>query len=240
MPSIRLLSMVYDMSKSKHFKWIPWQLRLSARQCQEAVEARSHKAARTETQLLAHAFFDDAPEISVEGRTLTSGWLHRIQQVFRNALALCQAVHLLNAKALDQQIANMCLLQPDPALSLRTVTTSELLHADRQIWAPSLTYYNANGPWTMHSMSSHTAAWRYTPCSCFAQERADSPWRLLLPSAQPSSRIRRNHPEKRVKGRARGRPAIIGRQRIKASKSAADSNRASAKLTAVSSRMYAP
>ena len=53
MPSIRLLSMVYDITKSKHFKWIPWQLRLSARQCQEAVEARSHKAARTETQLLA-------------------------------------------------------------------------------------------------------------------------------------------------------------------------------------------
>ena len=134
MPSIRLLSIVYEMTKSKHFKWIPWQLRLSARQYQEAVEARSHKAARAKTQLLANAFFDDTPEISVEGKTLTTGWLHRIQQVFRNALALCQAVHLLNAKALDQQIANMCLLQPDPALSLRTVTTSELLRADRQIW----------------------------------------------------------------------------------------------------------
>ena len=66
MPSIRLLSMVYEMTKSKHFKWIPWQLRLTARQYQEAVEARSHKAARTETQLLAHAFFDDTPEINVE------------------------------------------------------------------------------------------------------------------------------------------------------------------------------
>ena len=120
MPSIRLLSMAYEMTKSKHFKCIPWQLRLSARQCQEAVEARSHKAARAETQLLGHAFFDDAPEISVEGRAPTAGWLHRIQQVFRNALALCQAVHLLNAEALDQQFANVCLLQPDPALSLPT------------------------------------------------------------------------------------------------------------------------
>ena len=43
MPSIRLLSMVYDMTKSKHFKWIPWQL---------TMEARSHKVARTEAQLL--------------------------------------------------------------------------------------------------------------------------------------------------------------------------------------------
>ena len=42
-----------------------------------------------------------------------------------NAL-VCQAVHLLNAKALDQQIASMCLAQPDPALSPRTVTTCGL------------------------------------------------------------------------------------------------------------------
>ena len=66
----------------------------------------------------------------MEGRALTASWLHRTQQVFRNALALCQAVRLLNAKALDQQIASVCLTQPDPALFLRTVTTSELLHAD--------------------------------------------------------------------------------------------------------------
>ena len=97
MPSIRLLSRVYDM-KTKHFKWIPWQLRLSSRQCQEAVEARTRKAIRTEAQLLTQAFFDDTPEISVDGGPLTAGWLHRIQAVFRNALALCQAVHLLNAK----------------------------------------------------------------------------------------------------------------------------------------------
>ena len=87
---------------------------------------------RTEALLLAQAFFDDTPEISVDGRPLTASWLHRIQTVFRNALALCQAVRLLNAKALDQQVAGMCLTQPDAALSL-TVTTSELLHADRQI-----------------------------------------------------------------------------------------------------------
>ena len=57
---------------SKHFKWIPWQLRLSARQYQEAMEARSHKVARTEAQLLTHAFFDETPEVSVEGRALTA------------------------------------------------------------------------------------------------------------------------------------------------------------------------
>ena len=46
--------------------------------------------------------------------------------------------------------------------------------------------------------------------------------------------------EKRVKGKERGRRATIGRQRIKASQSAADSIRASAKQTTASSRMCAP
>ena len=56
MPSIRLLSMVYEMTKSKHFTWIPWQLRVTARQYQEAVEARSHKAARTGRKRMNPAF----------------------------------------------------------------------------------------------------------------------------------------------------------------------------------------
>ena len=41
--------------------------------------------------------------------------------------------------------------------------------------APSSTYCSANGPWTMHSMSSRMAAWKYTPCSCFAQDKQATP-----------------------------------------------------------------
>ena len=249
MPSIRLLSMVYEMTKSKRFKWIPWQLRLSARQYQEAVEARSHKAARTETQLLAHAFFDDTHEISVEGKALTTGWLHRIQQVFRNALALCQAVHLLNAKALDQQIANMCLLQPDPALSLRTVTTSELLHADRQIWGTIVDLLQRkwsmddafHGRMEIHSLLMLRPRTSRQPLAAPPAKRPTNPARSgKRPAPKPPKAEPPRKKEKRVKGKERGRHATIGRQRVKASQSAADSNRASAKQTTASSRMYAP
>ena len=56
--------------------------------------------------------------LSVEHRALSAGWLTRIQTVFRNALALCQAAHLSNFKAFDKKIANLCLTQPDPNLGL--------------------------------------------------------------------------------------------------------------------------
>ena len=67
----------------------------------------------------------------MEHRSLSAGWLARIQTVFRNALALCQAAH----QAFDKKIADLCLTQPDPNLGLRTVNTQELLSADRKLWA---------------------------------------------------------------------------------------------------------
>ena len=51
MPSIRLLSMVYDMTKSKHFKWIPWQLRLSARQY-TFTQSSTHRSTATDACIL--------------------------------------------------------------------------------------------------------------------------------------------------------------------------------------------
>ena len=94
-----------------------WQYRLSSRQYQERMEAKSARAVRLELQLLSQAFFDDTSEISVEHHSLAAGWLTRIQTVFRNALALCQAAHLSNLKAFDKKIADLCLTQPDPNLA---------------------------------------------------------------------------------------------------------------------------
>ena len=85
-------------------------------------------------QLLSHAFFDDTPEVSVDSRALSAGWLVKVQTLFRNAIALCQAAHLSNLKAFDKKVADLCLAAPDPILGLRTVNTQELLAADRKIW----------------------------------------------------------------------------------------------------------
>ena len=99
------------------------------------MEAKLARAVRSELQLLRQAFCDDTPEMSVEHHSLSAGWLTRIQTVFRNALALCQAAHLSNLKAFDKKIADLCLTQPDPNLGLRTVNTQELLSADRKLCA---------------------------------------------------------------------------------------------------------
>ena len=133
MPSIRLLSLVHEGLKTR-LKWIPWQYRLSQKQYQEILEAKTTKAVRSEVQLLTAAFMDDQPELSVESRPLSAGWLMQIQTIFRNALALCNAAHLKSLKDFDKKIAGLCLKQPDRTSGLRTVTTQELLSADRRMW----------------------------------------------------------------------------------------------------------
>ena len=162
-------------------------------------------------------------------------------------LSLCQAVHLLNANALDQQIANMCLTQPDPALSLRTVASC--MQIDKS-GTPSSTYCSANGPWAMHSMSSRVAAWKYTCCSCCARKPADSLRHLRSPSdsitqrdqpnAQLLSRTKPSRPVKRGKEREMEITVTIGQQRTKANESAADFNTDCANPTTASLRMFAP
>ena len=136
MPSIRLLSLVHHSLKpGEKIRWIPWQFRLSARQYQEHMEAKTAKPLRTEAQIIASAFFDETPEVPVEHMRLAAAWLDRIQTVFRNAWALCGAAHLHNLKALDKKVKELCLRQPDAQLGLRTPTTAELISADRKIWA---------------------------------------------------------------------------------------------------------
>ena len=133
MPSIRLLSLVHEGLKTR-LKWIPWQYRLSQKQYQEILEAKTSRAFRSEIQLLTAAFTDDQPEVAVDNRPLSAGWLLHIQTIFRNALALCNAGHLKGLKDFDKKIADLCLKQPDKSTNLRTVTTPELLAADRKIW----------------------------------------------------------------------------------------------------------
>ena len=77
MPSIRLLSIVHHSLKpGQRIRWIPWQLRLSQKQYQEAMEAKATKPLRTEAQLLSAALFDDTPEMTVQQGAVTAAWLN--------------------------------------------------------------------------------------------------------------------------------------------------------------------
>ena len=134
MPSIRLLSVVHQGLKTR-LAWVPWQHRLSQKQYQEQTEARTGRPLRSEWQIITHALVDDQPEVPVEGRALSPGWFLKMQVIFSNALALCDAAHLKNLKLFDRKVADMCLKQPEKGSGLRTVTTTEMLAADRRRWS---------------------------------------------------------------------------------------------------------
>ena len=136
MPSIRLLSLVHQWFKPHgSIKWIPWQLRLSAKQYQELIEARTAKTLRTEAQLISTALFDETPEQSIDRAFLSPTWLSRCQTVMRNAIALCNGAHLRILKAFDAKVFELATQSLAPDSGLRTVQTAELLQADRKLWS---------------------------------------------------------------------------------------------------------
>ena len=135
MPSIRLLSRVHQWFAPKGvIKWVPWQLRMSQKQYQDIIEARTTRTLRTEAQLVSAALFDETPELSIDRAHLSPAWLARTQQIFRNAIALCNGAHLATLKAFDKKILDLCTQQLPADTGLRTVNTHELLQADRKIW----------------------------------------------------------------------------------------------------------
>ncbi|CAE7264295.1 unnamed protein product [Symbiodinium sp. CCMP2456] len=134
MPSVRLLSIVHKwFAPGSAITWVPWQLRLSQKQYQEIIESKATKTLRTEAQFLSTALFDETPEMPVDHLRLSSAWLGRTQTVFRNAIAICKGAHLARLKAFDKKILDLATHSPTDA-SLRTVTTAELVSADRRIW----------------------------------------------------------------------------------------------------------
>ncbi|OLP75956.1 hypothetical protein AK812_SmicGene44177 [Symbiodinium microadriaticum] len=134
MPSVRLLSIVHKwFSPGGSIAWIPWQLRLSQKQYQEIIESKSTKTLRAEAQFLSTALYDETPEMPVDHLRLSPAWLGRIQTVFRNAIALCKGAHLARLKAFDKKVLDLATHSPADA-SLRTVTTTELVAADRKLW----------------------------------------------------------------------------------------------------------
>ena len=134
-PSIRLLSLVHQWFTPKGaIKWIPWQLRMSHKQYQDIIEARTARTLRAEAQLVSAALFDETPELNIDRAHLSPAWLARTQQVFRNAIALCGGARLATLKAFDKKIMDICTQQLSAESGLRTVNTHELLQADRKLW----------------------------------------------------------------------------------------------------------
>eukprot|EP00435_Cladocopium_sp_Y103_P017113 s1980_g4.t1 len=134
-PSIRLLSIVHhQLRPGQALRYVPWQLRLSQKQYQDMMEAKTHKAVRSEAQLLG-VIWDDTPELALDQMRLSAEWLLKVQQVFRNAFVMCGAAHLHTFKKFDQKVFDLTMKKHSPESNLRPVNLSELLEADKAIWA---------------------------------------------------------------------------------------------------------
>ena len=135
MPSVCLLSLARQWFRPHgSIKWIPWQLRLSAKQYQEIIEARVAKTLRSEARLISTALFDETPEQSIDKSFLSPAWLSRCQTVMRHAVALCNGAHLRILKAFDAKVFELATQHMAQDSGLRTVNTAELLQADRKLW----------------------------------------------------------------------------------------------------------
>ncbi|CAE7689465.1 unnamed protein product, partial [Symbiodinium necroappetens] len=166
--------------------WVPWQLRLSEKQYQEIIESRATKTLRTEAAFLSTALFDDTPEMPVDHLRLSPAWLGRIQTVFRNAIALCKGAHLQRLKAYDKQILDLATQAPSDA-SLRTVSTSELVSADRKLWKEISTLC-ASG-WTLDD-ALHELTTVRSDVGNLLQLRARPPPPPLRPPRDPNAPLR--------------------------------------------------
>ena len=202
MPSIRLLSLVHEGLKTR-LTWVPWQYRLSAKL--PIHEAKSHKPLRSEMQILTHAIVDDTPELSLDHRSLSSGWFLRCQTVFRNALALCNAAHLANLKLFDARVAEFALAQPGSGL--RGVSTQEVLAADRKLWQ-AITDLLAK-KWTLDD-ALHEMTNIRNDIPSLLQPRPASAMTRPAPDSRPAKRPRYDEPS-RPKGKTKGKRAAPGK-----------------------------
>ena len=102
MPSLKLLSLVHEAMQRKHLKYIPWQLRLSQKQYQEAIEAKATKMPKTELQLLSWKKEPDGTWTSTLSAELPASLAEQLIQHMSSQLTSMGRVHQpLNPQHVD-------------------------------------------------------------------------------------------------------------------------------------------
>ena len=165
---------------------------MSEKQYQEIIEARTARTLRTEAQLISSALFDDTPEVSINHANLSPAWLACTQTIMRNASALCKGVHLRVLKAFDKRTHELATQSLSADSGLHTVSTQELLQADRKIWY-EIASMHADG-WTL-DQALHE----------ITKIRSDLPG-LLQPRARAISIVKGKPKGKGDKGAGKGPP----------------------------------
>eukprot|EP00439_Symbiodinium_sp_Y106_P053733 s6829_g7.t1 len=148
MPSVRLLSLVHKwFTPGNSIALIPWQLRLSQKQYQEIIESKSSKCSAPKHTVLEHCIVrrnaGDASGASSAQPSMAQPHPGGVPQC---DCLICKGAHLARLKAFDKKILDWATQSP-PDHSLRTVTTTELVAADRKLWQELSTMHSSG--WTL-------------------------------------------------------------------------------------------
>ena len=96
----------------------------------------------------------------------------------RNAIAICNGAHLSRLKAFDTRMHDLATQRLPDDLGLRTVTTSELLQADKKLWGELAALHTAG--WSLDD-ALHELTNIRSDLHCLLQPRAKPPPALKKP-----------------------------------------------------------
>lgn len=163
---------------------------MSQKQYQEMTEAKTHKAIRSEAQLLG-ALLDETPEIPMESMKLSAEWLRKTQQVFRNAFVMCNAAHLQIFKKFDEKFFSLALKRHPADSSLRSVNLAEMLEADKALWNEITTMLTQK--WSLNDALHELTAARADMYGLLQpRRRVHSPAPKVTPSPKKPNKVKQH------------------------------------------------
>ncbi len=177
MPSVRLLSLIYDQLSKKNWMWVPWKYRLSQAKNEEIKSQRVSKLPKIEGLALHELLIDEPPSVEVTNSGMGINGIRSILELRNFGIALCKAAHLGNLRALSHKFLSYLTVRLDGDLGLRCPNVLDSQSADKALWTSMADLMNEQG-------------WSLDECLCeFSNVRSD-----LATLLQPRPKISRPPP----------------------------------------------
>lgn len=135
MPSPRLLSLVYQNTQKKEFKWVAWKYRMSQARAEDMQIQRASKVPKIEHMALHQLVLDDPPQLEITNQSLGLNALRQMFDLHNYAWSLCQAAHLHRLRAYSLKFLSLLSQRMETESGLRPASIVEAQHADRHIWS---------------------------------------------------------------------------------------------------------
>ncbi|CAE8681276.1 unnamed protein product [Polarella glacialis] len=148
-PSVRLWSTVYQFLRPENvIRWLPWTQLVSEKKSQEIVEARAHRHARSDLQILTQLCWEDVPQLDESDLRPNPFFISQLQAIRRNTFALCGGCHMASRKVFDNKFLNHFTKRYSEESGLRAPSLKETMEADRHLLEEVYKLVN-DGGWSL-------------------------------------------------------------------------------------------